>query len=359
MSSLFGAITSGKKEITEEQMIKRNQIIRGLAVYSESSGEDSIGVGVANRNTFAFLKQVIGATEFLQTPKYKEFMLKYSPLIIQGHTKNLTMSEERSHEVVHPFIKGRIMGCHTGFVHDWEKIDSKAKVDSESIFTLLNKEKNDYKKVFADLEGSFGLTWTDSLCLDKVFIGKKEMPLFLSFVKELKTYFWCSSVEPFAFLYETIGVKQYHTWEVKRNTVYEIDTSLKTKKIDVTFKSTIADKVRYDNGSYHYDNYDNTETFWQKQEREEKETIENILYPKSFLNDFTKIQEKFKNGCSMCQLKIDIKGLGFYWNKEEEFIVCSNCTNLFTKNDWQLFDFITIAGLLHKTTQNKSLVTVL
>jgi len=341
MSSLFGAITSAKKEITAEQMIMRNQIVRGLAVYSESKGTNAIGIGLVNRNEYVYLKQVIGATEFLQTPAYKKFMLDYSPLIIIGHTKNLFYNDEKSSDSAHPFIKGTIMGSHVGTLTDFEKIDPKAKVDSEAIFTLLNREKNDYQKVFAELEGSFALSWIDGLSLDKVFLGKKEMPLFISFSQELKTYFWCSAKEPFTFLYE-----------VKRNTVYEIDTNLKTRKTDVSFKTTIEEKstpnCRWQG-----------ETWYEKKEREEKEAIEKIIYPESFSKSLNEIQKEFKNGCEMCQQKIDVKGLGFYWNKKEGFIVCPPCTNLFGKNDWKLFDFITTTSLLQKVgTEQKTLIAI-
>jgi rubrerythrin len=360
MSSLFGAITSSKKEITAEQIIKRNQIVRGLAVYSESAGSEATGIGLVSKdNKYAYLKQAIGASKFFQTKEYKEFMLEYSPLIILGHTKIFSYSEGNSGENAHPFLKGTIMGCHVGSLNDFEKIDSKAEVDSEAIFTLLDKEKNDYKKAFAEMEGSFALSWVDGLTLDKVFIGKKDMPLYLSFSPELKTYFWSSSEEPFASLYEVVGVKNFDTFEVKRNTVYEIGTNLKSIKREVSFKSTIADETQPDySGSCDRSGWFK-ETEWEKKEREEKEAVEKLIYPESFTKDLTKIQKKFVGGCEMCKLKIDITSLGFYWNKGEEFIVCPSCTNLFKKDDWKLFDFITTASLLKKVgTQQTALVAL-
>ena len=330
MCGLYGYSTNKEKSLSEEQKDTKEKIVKSLAVAMEERGTDSSGMAFVKDNTFSIAKSAINSTKFLEKKVVKE-MLANRPELILGHARMAT-SGIINKENAHPFIKGSIIGAHNGVVSNQLEINGKVDVDSEVIFLLLDKSKNDFKKTFKRLSGSFAITWIDTKEPNTVYFVTHENPLALVYVSELKTIFWASTELALkTCLTATVGLNRRNIWSPKENTVYKITPNLRISKHKVKFKKSIyamdysghgvnyrdeaigtpLSKVEEDYLRRNDANFNVSDNDSPKKENKwiEADTI------KYYLDNF---------GCERCAELINPKK-GFWWNYIHESVLCKEC----------------------------------
>ena len=330
MCGLYGYSTNKEKSLSEEQKDTRERIIKSLAIAMEERGTDSSGMAFIKNDKFSMAKAAIYSTKFLEKKAVKK-MLADKPELILGHTRMAT-SGIVNKENAHPFIKGSIIGAHNGIVSNQLEINGKVDVDSEVIFLLLDKSKNDFKKTFKRLSGSFAITWIDTIDPNTVYFVTHENPLALVYVSELKTIFWASTgISLKTCLMATVGLNKRNIWSPKENTVYKISPNLRISKHKIKFKKSIyatgygnyggnyggeaiespLSKVEEDYLKRNDVNFDISDKDSPKKENKwvEADTI------KYYLDNF---------GCERCAKLINPKK-GFWWNYIHESVLCRKC----------------------------------
>ena len=312
MCGLCGFITHNKANLTAEQVKTRNQIFTVLLMAMQSRGTDSAGLVGITDDKWKLYKKAIEAFEFVKEEKYWETLNEKNNIVI-GHTRQKTTGIV-SDRNAHPFQRGNIVGAHNGMVSNYLEIDNKVDVDSEVIFSLLNKNKNNFTETFKKLSGSFAITWVDVSGANSVYLVAQDNPLALVNIKELKTYFWCSTKEDLAIVLQaSVGLGKRDIWSPKQNTVYQINTDFKITKHKVEFKE---DNV-FTGGGQSSSNYG--KGYWEDddlaygkygQANGELETME-------FVTE--------NSGCELCQQSIKFRKEDFYWNEAEETCLCFRC----------------------------------
>ncbi|MCK9371102.1 class II glutamine amidotransferase [Candidatus Dojkabacteria bacterium] len=237
MCGIAGVITKKGVELNEEHLYKRRKIFTGLLVAMQERGNQSAGVAFIDKNKLAIVKAPISAVQFINNPRFKKLMQKNFPLII-GHTRFATMGVVNKRNS-HPFLRGNIVGVHNGHVSnvkDFERFNKSLEVDSELIFNLLNESNNNYIKTFKKLKGYFAIAWTKMAKDDyELFLVKDNNPLYIAYVKELKSYFYCSTEEAL----QTILLSHYSkvkVMEIPESAVIDIKSDLSMIEEKITFK---------------------------------------------------------------------------------------------------------------------------
>ncbi|MEK6878655.1 MAG: class II glutamine amidotransferase, partial [Nanoarchaeota archaeon] len=144
---------------------KRANIAKGLLIANESRGIDSTGVFLQNGKYHVLSKNTCHATKFVREKDVIKLFEKDSYLML-GHTRQATTGIV-SKQNAHPFIKGNIVGVHNGIISNDDDVAKENKfkfnVDSEVIFQLLSKNKNNFVKTFKEIKGSASLAWINKL----------------------------------------------------------------------------------------------------------------------------------------------------------------------------------------------------
>lgn len=189
MCANYGYFTIGKDKLTKEQIEKRTFILQAVAVQSEVRGTDATGLFNSKKS----VKNIYKASDFLvskdATPLFNDFMLI-------GHNRWATTGANTTRNA-HPFTFGSIIGVHNGQVSNWEQVkddyaDLKdVEVDSEVIFYLLDKYKDDYTKAFKELRGSMAIVWWNIQTKTLQFLPITNS-LYVVYIPDLHTYFWAS-----------------------------------------------------------------------------------------------------------------------------------------------------------------------
>lgn len=243
----------------------------------------------------------------------------------------------------HPFLKGNIMGCHNGVVSNELEIDGNVDVDSELIFMLLNKNKNNFEKTFKRLSGSFAITWIDTKYPNTVYFVTHDNPLSLVYVTELKTIFWASTrMSLKAVLMATVGMDKRDIWSPKENTVYKINPNLRIEKYKVKFKKDSWRKLKYkgyDFSKYKKGGYQeelmnqDLDDIYTDEEMEEMEE-------KNGYTEGDMIKHQVDNfGCESCSKRVNPKR-GFYWNYSSSTILCNKCFYKYGNSmDYEFFNY--------------------
>ena len=330
MCGLYGFTTNKEKFLSEEQKDTREKIVKSLAIAMEERGIDSSGMAFIKDNSVSIAKKAVHSTAFLQEKGVKK-ILAVRPEIILGHTRQAT-SGIVNNKNAHPFIKGNIVGAHNGIVSNELEIDGKAEVDSELIFMMLNKNKNNFKKTFKRLSGSFAITWLDITNPHTVYFVIHDNPLALVYVSELKTIFWASTERALSVsLVATVGLDGRNIWSPKENNVYKINQNLRIDKYKVKFKESRYYTVDYSDyyGSSHRRNYP-LRDYPLLDDIKEKSQDSNVDFDASLRDDdkwseADTIKYSVDNfGCERCDKPIRPKH-GFWWSPIYESIMCKRC----------------------------------
>ena len=302
MCGLVGFTTHHKyhRKLSPEQIVRRNNILKGLHLAMEMRGKDSSGIATINE-TVHVLKKAVSAHKLIKIKEYNQ-LLKENPRIVIGHTRLATTGLVND-ENAHPFIKGSIVGAHNGIVSNYLKINGEVQVDSEVIFELLDKNKNKFEKAFKKLSGSFAITWVDMNNPEEVFLTATDNPLAVAYVPLLKTIFWASEELMLRVVLKSVGLK-FQLSEAEDNTVYCIKKDLKITKHKIAFKEPDVSWQSY-NGNGVYDNNYTDDSYDDYSEEEMLDALENY-------------------GCSSCGNPIDTTE-GFYYYGQLGELSCNFC----------------------------------
>ena len=232
----------------------RRNVVESLALAMQDRGTDSTGVAcLFDDNSAKLLKDTEKAAKFIEEDKFDK-IIESNPACLIGHTRFATVGEV-SRRNAHPFRKGNIVGAHNGGVENYIEINKGVQVDSEVIFALLKKHRNDYKKAFKRLSGDFAIVWTNLEERHSLYLVRDGNPLYFAIVPTLKTIFWCSTETPLnIILRATLGKHNFELFEVDEEKVYCFDEFLQHKKFKVAFKEKV--RATHYGSAYYHNDYD-------------------------------------------------------------------------------------------------------
>lgn len=371
MCGNWGYITRKDANLTPEQKVLRGNIFTGLGMHMMVRGKDAAGIaGLVNGEVITVKRS--GKLHPLALSKDYNDLLALQPDKMLGHTRLATVGANTDKNA-HPFTKGDITGTHNGSVFGHASYDREIEVDSEIIFELLNENKNDYRKAFKDLNGTFAIAWWNMKHPEKLFLVTHNNPLVICRVRSLQTIFYCSTFEAMQLaLASGVGVKDLEIWEPKADKVYEIDELLQVKKYNVSFKSWSSGSNTNYTGKgrdeFGWDNYNKkftghsvdtcawpgacaTHTTMQlsdgKAEDKKKdirdsgeETLRRsafkggdleraIQYSALTVPDLCTIYNAVEgDGCYNCDRPVGVDDEGIWWYKSMNAVVCPDCLEL-------------------------------
>jgi len=352
MCGLYGSITKADVKLTKAEKTTRAKILKGLAIAMQNRGTHSTGIAGMGAKTYSYFKQAVSAKEFVDSEGMNEVLMNNHNMFI-GHTRYATVGEH-TNENAHPFLYDTILGCHNGGVSNHKDIQTENKVefnvDSEAIFYLLDKYKNDYKKALKELRGNFGITWFDLTKAGTFHMVINGRPLFIGRVAELQSYFYAS--EEFALqavIASHYPIANKDFWTPKTDYVYEINSkNLQIKKTKIAFKPVEVYKPTYStnyassdgqyaNGDPYYrgegGDWDDREGVNQKvsdligtasKEAEVWRKLMDLKY-----EDMKQIRVQVEgDGCMFCTRPLfqDIEE-GFFWLENERVALCLDCAD--------------------------------
>ena len=250
MCGIYGSITKQTTKLTAEQKLQRAKVLSSMALAMQDRGTDSTGLATINKKTVKIVKKAKPAIDFIKDEDFKQAIGNGFKITI-GHTRLATVGiiDDKN---AHPFKRGAIIGCHNGSVTNWREWEDegKLKVDSEAIFYLLNKNKNDYKKTFKELNGSFAIAWADLNDQNAIYLTAHNNPLYVIRVSEIDTIFFLSEEYYLQAIINTaFGIDKKDIFRVKDDTVYRISPKLNINRYKVNFN-----EYSYNSG-YGYNGY--------------------------------------------------------------------------------------------------------
>jgi glucosamine 6-phosphate synthetase-like amidotransferase/phosphosugar isomerase protein len=236
MCGICGYVTTNKN--------KRNvSAFKALLIANESRGDQSTGIALEGK----IIKAVECSSDFVTT--VKDEVIQKS-LFAMGHTRFATTGTI-SKKNAHPFQYGAITGVHNGIVTNYTDVTPEVTVDSEAIFKLLERHKNNYKAVFKRLTGVFAIAWTYK---GDLYLVRHDNPLSIAISGD--TVFFSSE---FYHLYSVMyasGVNFEIIEEIEPDLVYKITPDLTITKEKIKFKKDSYTKVTKTPYSSYYDTDD-------------------------------------------------------------------------------------------------------
>lgn len=245
MCGVLSYKTKTGKRLTKKEQAQRQAITEAMFLAMTKRGTDSTGLATADAKHYSLYKNIVSADVFIKDHKSQALLKNNSPLLI-GHTRQATTGFI-TQKNAHPFQRGNIIGCHNGQVQNYLEIDDNVEVDSEVIFSELNKNGNNYRKTFKRLSGDFVILWTDTNELNSLYFVAHDNPLAIAKVPSLDTYFLCSYAFDLEMILTASGLK-FEMGKVKENRVYVIDEKNKIYEDKIKFKK--ASRIIYSDEKY-------------------------------------------------------------------------------------------------------------
>lgn len=167
MISKQGQIWGDHDDLFEEMLLVDG--VRGL---------DSTGAfAVYGKNEVEIVKQAVNPGVFIETNAWKDFKgaINRRGRILVGHNRKATVGSVNTKNA-HPFVDKDIVLVHNGYIGNSKSIDASKEVDSETIVTALDKEKN-YLEGLRSLVGAFAIVWYNHRNKTLYITRNKERPM--------------------------------------------------------------------------------------------------------------------------------------------------------------------------------------
>lgn len=239
------------------------QIFEMMMLQIRHRGTHATGIAVTQQRDSFVWKKAAPVDKVLNSDPWKNDvakLLRDDATVIQGHVRFATHNNAHLDDAAHPFIEGKITGCHNGIIRNWREIASKMKRtdminDSQVPFALLNEFKNP-AKALDTIDGYWALTWTKGASL---FMCKtNDASLACAYVPEMQTLFWNSEIRILrATLIEAgIRIANVDVWEVKPSTIYRYtpqtfdEKGTNGEKVDAPFRGRNATRNEKFDGAH-------------------------------------------------------------------------------------------------------------
>jgi hypothetical protein len=224
------------------------QVFEMMMLQIRHRGTHATGIAVAQKENSFVWKKAAPVDKVLNSDPWKEVADKVQDdaTVVQGHVRWATHNNAHLDEAAHPFVEGKIVGCHNGIIRNWREIADKLKRkdminDSQAPFAMLNDFKNP-AKALDTMDGYWALTWTKGASL---FLCKtNDASLACAYVPSMQTLFWNSEIRILIATLKEAGIKsdQFDAWEIKPSTIYRYtpqafdDKGTNAEKIDAPFR---------------------------------------------------------------------------------------------------------------------------
>ena len=342
MCGLFGCMTKKGFKLTKRQNEVRINTVKALGIAMEDRGNEATGLAIIKNEKTRVIKKAMEASDFLRKKNVND-ALASKPEIVMGHTR-LATSGLVTDKNSHPFLKGNIVGAHNGHVSNHLEIDGKAQVDSEVIFSLLNKNKNDYVKTLKRLSGNFAITWLNTKQPNDVYFVTHINPLATMLVPEIKTLFWASTEEALVTIIPAaFGLEKRTVWSLEDDYVYKINSKLHLSRKEVEFKSMVTNYQHVKNcqcvtcaNDSGFDNNWEDEQYLHHNRGGYNPPPPDEVNEGSFKDGEDEPEEEEEEtpsamqlviegeSCAYCQQAIIVKK-GFWWSNKDSYTVCGKC----------------------------------
>lgn len=258
MCGLYGYFTPGDIILTRSQRNQRFQAAKELAILNEARGTHSSGFAYQERGKdhMETVKTLGSSTQLLKDRQARDNMKQANTSLLIGHTRYATTGAI-SIPNAHPYAYGSIVGAHNGWMTNHytlaHKYGLKYQVDSQLIFQLLDKWKNNYTSIINQISGPAALVYTE-MKSKNLYLLRHDNPLSVAWIPELHTYMWSSQENHL----DEVVAKYANTQELRldNNQILRINQSGKTRFKDIKIKEDVlakyADGILYNFG---YNNY--------------------------------------------------------------------------------------------------------
>lgn len=235
MCGLIGIVIGKKYNRKERNIVK--DLFTNILIEHEERGKEATGVtAIWPDSRYIIQKSPVPASEFVKSKEYKKFLKKLDSnmSILLGHTRKPTKGSPWNMENNHPITIGNIVGVHNGIIKNddhlfnSEGLERHAEVDSEIIFSILNKVNfNDnfgklahsIQEVTQKLTGSFTTLSVNVKHPTKILLLKYNQPISYHYSKSLEALFFTSR---YLFLRRAFG-KSVVTEALPSKTAYMFD----------------------------------------------------------------------------------------------------------------------------------------
>ena len=231
--------------LSNKQLKKCRNILRSIAIASETRGAHSSGLAVIG-DSQVIHKSLLPSSKFVSTKEWSQSMKMMSGYnIYLGHTRFATQGAV-TQENAHPFRVGDTIGAHNGCLYNMAelevKLDKSCEVDSQLIFKSIEDCRN-IQDAVKHLDGDFALSFVKDDMNTLNLCREENRPLYACYISSLKSLFYASEEDFLEKALISQNVKS-EIWSLATNRLYSFDiskfaeNSTNVEKIDFEYEST-------------------------------------------------------------------------------------------------------------------------
>ena len=249
------------KERTEKDYQNLRVLTMNLILRTMVRGEQATGIAVINKDRHYVFKSPMDAISFVTTTGFAKALsaIGEDTVAVLCHNRLATQGSVTKNCNNHPLISGNIIGIHNGTIsNDKElttdfKLERKAEVDSEAMFSIMDKYKKEDKPVddaLKEVEGHMAIAWLDLTDKTKAFLAKNDTYM------SICSWIGLGKMNAFAFASRDLDIEKSLEsigWHGRTNTMADnelIEFDLKTGKYD-SRKFTTKDRYASYSKNYH------------------------------------------------------------------------------------------------------------